>query len=135
MVRRRDFFDEGGEFGFGTFDLGPSDLGSSNVLSDPQPFEETFPDFSGLREEERAGTLFGAIGQADLTPNERAFFERDQTNILSQFSGRLDKLLSEGKLATETFAEFVGQPDFFEEQFRERGPQDRAAPITRIIRR
>ncbi len=124
MVNRQFRDDDVFDFDFGLTDFASPDFSNETADNDL---------FSDLREEERSGTFFNVLGQANLTPNQRAFFESDQTNILNQFSGILDKALAEGRLADETFAGFIEQPGFFGEQFRERGGQTRAAPITRVI--
>lgn len=91
--------------------------------------------FSDLREDEPSGIFFNALNQADLTPNQREFFESDQTNILNQFSGILDQALAEGRLPNDRLADFIGQPEFFKEQFQRRAPQEKAAPFTQVLRR
>ena len=114
-----DFLDEGG-FDFGSFDVGGD-------------FNQSL--FTDVREEDPSGIFFNALSQANLTPNQLQFFEQDQRNVLNQFSGILDKALAEGRLPTETFSGFVEQPGFFQEQFRERVPQSKAAPFLQVFRR
>ena len=141
MVNR---FDEGGGFGFGSFKL--PDFSKFQPFGQDEPFFDDSSDdkifdnseiLKASRQDARGGTFFNALNQANLTPNMRDFFEKDQLNALNQFSARIDRVLAEGRDPAEvgTFAEFVEQPGFFQEQFRERGDQSRAAPIQRVIRR
>ena len=139
MVNR---FEEGGGFGFGSFKL--PDFSKFQPFNQDEPFfddssnDKIFDNSEILkasRQDARGGTFFNALNQANLTPNQLQFFEQDQRNVLNQFSGILDKALAEGRLPTETFSGFVEQPGFFQEQFRERAPQSKAAPFLQVFRR
>ena len=53
---------------------------------------------------------------------------------IESIEAQVEKDVAAG-LYSRTIAEHVEQPGFFQEQFRERGQQSRAAPIQRVIRR
>jgi len=99
-----------------------------SALETPQTAPNLFIDFL---EEEPDIPFFGALGRSDPTPNQRDFFQNQRNNIFNQFQGILDQQIRAGELPSARFAEFVNQPNFFEEQFRsQQRPQ--ATPFTNI---
>ena len=122
------FQNEGGGFNFGNFDTTPTDgqddLFSNNIFSD---FLETNPEVP----------FQGALNRSNPTPNQQEFFQTPQQRSLlfNQFQGTLDQLLQAGQVpgVDDTFANFVNQPNFFQDQFRDRpGQPQQATPFTNV---
>ena len=116
--------DEGGGFNFGNFSSGGGDFGGDFGIFDE--FRELNPEVP----------FFGSLQREYLTPNQQEFFQTPQQRspLFNQFQGSLDQLLQAGQVPgpNDTFTNFVNQPNFFQEQFRDRPGQNQATPFTNV---
>lgn len=82
-------------------------------------------------------TFFGALDRADLTPNQRTFFETQQDEFLNRFKGKQDTALraNPDQTSEQTFGGFLENFDFGRE-FNRRPPGQRfgASNLNRAVR-
>mgnify|MGYP003140101789 CR=1 FL=1 len=93
--------------------------------------------FSSFRDENLNIPFAGAVGRANLTPNELRNIPGQRANILNLFLARLDDQLKQGLAPTQRGSEFLDQFDF-SNYFRQRNPSAFETrffnPSTRVIR-
>lgn len=132
-------FGQGGEGGFalpgfdGSRDLLPS-LDSDDIVPEGSGFNEKLL-------EEKGSAFHGALNRADLTPNQRTFFETRQDEIFDRFQGQRDTQLRKNIAAGRSeddplrFVDFANQFDFGRE-FQRRPPGQRfgATNLNRQLR-
>lgn len=73
---------------------------------------------------------FGPFGS-----NQRQFFNNAFTQIHNEFLGLLGQQLRRGEAPTDSFTEFLDQPNFFENRFRQLSPFQRGEQPTRFAPR
>ena len=106
----RQQFNEGGGFGFGSFNL-PA----------PGPTSNLDPAFADLLEQQPEIPFQGALQRANLTPNQSEFFRNRRQESFNQFQGILDQQIRAGEVPSARFGDFIGNFDFGRE-FNQRAP-------------
>jgi hypothetical protein len=101
------------------------------------------PDFfREALEEDPTLAFFGALGLSPFaqSPGRRRVLAGQETNIFNQFLSQIGGDLFGGQLPTQSFPDFLQQPDFFRQQFFGLSPQQRGqggisqfAPTTQFL--
>ena len=81
----------------------------------------------------------GALGRANLTPNQLRTFRGQRQNIFNQFLSQLDEQMRAGQMPSARFSDFIGEFNFPRE-YQRFAPSDRSgagisrfAPPTRVV--